>query len=78
MTPDQSDGQYDWREQMRHNWEDHDRIWNTLNRVAERMDALARDDEKMHSHLAQQKGNIDNLLEALRKLLDRIPPESLR
>lgn len=71
MTPDQSDGQYDWREQMRRNWEDRDRIWKTL-------DALARDHEKMHSHLVQQKRNIDNLLEALRKLLDRIPPESLR
>ena len=74
----------EFSEPWKRNWEDHDRIWKTLASITERMDALAkredglaRDHEMMHTHLQDQKKNIDNLLDGLRKLIDRIPPERL-
>ena len=67
----------EFSEPWKRNWEEHDRIWKTLASITERMDALARDHSMMHTHLQDQKKNIDNLLDGLRKLIDRIPPERL-
>lgn len=66
-----TNGDYDWRERMRRleesierNWTDHDRIERNI--------------DKLHASILEQKQNIDKLLSALRDLIDRIPPESLR
>jgi hypothetical protein len=69
--PEEPNGNYDWREQMRKNWEDHDRIWQHL-------ETLTRDVTVMHSTLKSLKENTDNLVSAIRDLIDRIPPENLR
>jgi predicted RNase H-like nuclease (RuvC/YqgF family) len=74
----QSNGDYDWRERLERiedsierNWADHER----MNRNAERMD---RNIGRLHTDLVKQKENVDNLLLALRELIDRIPPENLK
>lgn len=62
---------YDWRERMRRleesidkNWKDHER--------------LDRNIEAVNASIGEQRENVDKLLGALRDLIDRIPPESLR
>ena len=67
----------EFSEPWKRNWEEHDRIWKTLASITERMDGLAGDHSMMHTHLQDQKKNIDNLLDELRKLIDRIPPGKL-
>ena len=69
--PDESNGNYDWRERMRRieesmerNWADHDR--------------MNRNIEGLHASMKAQKENVDKLLGALRESIDRIPPENLR
>jgi hypothetical protein len=69
--PDEPNGKYDWRERMRRieesverNWADHDRINRNI--------------EGLHTSIGAQKDTVDKLLGALRDLIDRIPPESLR
>lgn len=69
--PEQPNGDFDWRERMRRieesmerNWADHDRINRNI--------------EALHASMKAQKENVDKLLGALRELIDRIPPESLR
>ncbi|MBV9304349.1 MAG: hypothetical protein JOY62_15130 [Acidobacteriaceae bacterium] len=64
-------GSYDWRERMERleqsiqkNWADHERIDRNI--------------EGLRQSMVQQKENVDKLLGALRDLIDRIPPESLR
>ena len=69
--PDLPNGNYDWREQMLKNWEDHDRIWRNL-------ETLTRDVTVMHATLTGVKANTDQLVSAVRDLIDRIPPENLR
>jgi hypothetical protein len=64
-------GSFDWREQIQKNWEDHDRIWRSI-------EALTNDTVNLHKSLVAQKENTDKLLVALRELIDRIPPENLR
>lgn len=66
-----ANGDYDWRERMRRledsierNWADHERIDRNI--------------ERTHASILEQRRNIDKLLEALRDLIDRIPPENLR
>jgi hypothetical protein len=61
----------DWRERMRRleesierNWEDHTRIDRNI--------------EGLRASMVAQKENVDKLLGALRDLIDRIPPQSLR
>ena len=68
--PDLPNGDYDWREQMRRNWEDHDRIWRKL-------DLLTDDVIAVHTSLKSLKENTDKLVTAIRDLIDRIPPENL-
>ncbi|MGA8595703.1 MAG: hypothetical protein WB676_13380 [Bryobacteraceae bacterium] len=68
---DQPNGNYDWREQRRKSWEDHDRIWRNL-------EALTNDITATHATLKGLKENTDKLVIAIRELIDRIPPESLR
>ncbi|HEX3683841.1 MAG TPA: hypothetical protein VHU83_15005 [Bryobacteraceae bacterium] len=68
---DLPNGNYDWREQMRKNWEDHDRIWRNL-------ETLTHDVTVMHATLTGLKDNTDKLVSAIRELIDRIPPENLR
>jgi hypothetical protein len=69
--PDESNGNYDWREQMRKNWEDHDRIGRNL-------EVLTNDITTTHATLKGLKKNTDKLVTAIRDLIDRIPPENLR
>jgi hypothetical protein len=69
--PEEPNGNYDWREQMRRNGEDHDRIWGHL-------ETLTRDVTVTHATLKGLKENTDNLVSAIRELIDRIPPENLR
>jgi coenzyme F420-reducing hydrogenase delta subunit len=67
----EGNGNYDWRERMRRleesvarNWEEHDRIFQAV-------ETLRDSNIRLHEDVA-------NLVEAIRKLIDRIPPESLR
>ena len=69
--PDLPNGNYDWREQMRRNWEDHDRIWRNL-------ETLTQDVTVLHGTLKGLKENTDKLVGAIRERIDRIPPENLR
>jgi hypothetical protein len=69
--PDESNGNYDWRERMRRiedsmerNWVDHERTYRNI--------------EGLHASMKAQKENVDKLLGVLRELIDRIPPENLR
>jgi hypothetical protein len=69
--PDQPNGNYDWREQIRKNWEDHDRICRSI-------EALTNDVTITHATLTGLNDNTDKLVTAIRDLIDRIPPETLR
>jgi hypothetical protein len=69
--PNEPNGNYDWREEMRRNWEDHNRIWKTI-------EALTTDVVHLHGSLTGLKENTDKLVGAIRDLIDRIPPENLR
>ena len=69
--PDQPNGNYDWRDRRRKNWENHDRIWRSI-------EALTTDVTVTHATLKGQKENTDKLVTAIRDLIDRIPPENLR
>lgn len=51
-------------ESIERNWEDHDR--------------LDRNISALHASAVQFKENTDKLVNAIRELLDRIPPENLR
>jgi coenzyme F420-reducing hydrogenase delta subunit len=64
-------GTYDWNERMRRledmverNWADHDRIDRNI--------------AGLHTSLIALKDNTDKLVTAIRELIDRIPPESLK
>lgn len=67
----EGNGNYDWREEIRRNWEDHDRIWRNV-------EALNNDVVHLHGSLVALKDNTDKLVTAIRELIDRIPPENLR
>ena len=69
--PNESNGNYDEREDIRRNWEDHDRIWKTI-------EALTTDVVHLHGTMTSLKENTDKLVSAIRSLIDRIPPENLR
>lgn len=56
---------------MQKNWEDHDRIWRSI-------EALTKDVTTTHATLKSLKDNTDKLVGAIRDLIDRIPPENLR
>ena len=67
----ETNGNYDWQERMRRlednierNWQDHER--------------KDRNIQGLRESIVKQKENVDNLLLALRNLIDRIPPENLR
>jgi len=62
--PDQPNGNYDWGDQMRKNWEDHDRIWRNI-------EALTNDVTVMHATLKGLNENTDKLVTAIRDLIDR-------
>jgi hypothetical protein len=67
----EGNGNYDWNGRMKRledsvaaNWEDHQR--------------LDRNFEALGTSMVRQKENVDNLVSAIRSLIDRIPPENLR
>jgi hypothetical protein len=64
-------GNYDWQARMKRledmmerNWADHERIDRNIS--------------GLHTALVALKDNTDKLVSAIRALIDRIPPESLR
>jgi predicted nucleic acid-binding Zn-ribbon protein len=71
-------GDYDWRERMRRLEDSVERKWADHERIRASQELFDRNMQKLHSHLVEQKKNIDNLVAAIRDLLDRIPPENLR
>jgi hypothetical protein len=60
--PEEPNGNYDWREQLR----------------KKHLDTLTRDVTVMQSTLKGLKENTDNLVSAIRELIDRIPLENVR
>jgi predicted nucleic acid-binding Zn-ribbon protein len=67
----EGNGNYDWNDRMKRledsiaaNWEDHQR--------------LDRNIDALRASMVEQKANVDNLVSAIRGLIDRIPPENLR
>lgn len=71
--PDQN-GSYDWNK----HGEEHDRIWRAIDAQQQSIETLFRNDHKLRDDLVRQKENVDNLVSAIRDLIDRIPPENLR
>ena len=69
--PEESAGSYDWRTQMQKNWEDHDRIWRTV-------ESLTNDVTVLSATLKGLKENTVKLVTAIRELIDRVPPENFR
>jgi uncharacterized coiled-coil protein SlyX len=64
-------GNYDWNARMKRledsiaaNWDEHARMDQNL--------------EALRASMVEQKTNVDNLVNAIRLLIDRIPPENLR
>ncbi|MGI8959807.1 MAG: hypothetical protein ACR2IV_08625 [Bryobacteraceae bacterium] len=64
-------GNYDWRERMA-------RLKASIERNRADRDRINRNIEGLHASMTAQKENVDQLLIALRELIDRIPPENLR
>lgn len=67
----EGNGSYDWNERMR-------RLENTIERNWEDHARIDRNIEGLRASMVAQKENVDKLLGALRELIDRIPPTSLR
>lgn len=71
-------GNYDWRERMDRleasvakNWEEHERIYASIQALRDSNDKLRDSNLRLHA-------DVQNLVEGIRQLIDRIPPESLR
>jgi predicted nucleic acid-binding Zn-ribbon protein len=71
-------GNYDWRERMRRleesiaqNWEDHTRIRQSIEALRITVETLRDSNIRLHE-------DVQNLVNGIRSLIDRIPPEALR
>ena len=62
---------YDWRERMR-------RLEDMAEHSLKGHERIERNISGLHSSLVSLKENTDKLVTAIRDLIDRIPPESLR
>jgi len=67
----EGNGNYDWNERMRRleesverNWEEHDRIFKSV-------ETLRESNIRLHE-------DVQDLVNGIRSLIDRIPPENLR
>ena len=67
----EGNGNYDWRERMQ-------RLEDSIEKNWEAHGIMERNIAATHASIVAQKENIDKLLGALRELIDRIPPESMR
>lgn len=71
-------GNYDWRERMDRleasvakNWEEHERIYESIKDLRDSKDKLRDSNLRLHA-------DVQNLIEGICKLIDRIPPGNLR
>lgn len=71
MADGNGNGSSDWRERMERleasvkaNWEEHDRIFKAV-------ETLRESNIRLHE-------DVQNLVNGIRQLIDRIPPENLR
>ena len=71
-------GSYDWQERMRRleesvarNWEEHDKIYKSVEALRASADSLRDSNPRLHT-------DVQNLVDGIRALIDRIPPENLR
>ncbi len=67
----EGNGDYDWREEMRRNWEDHNPLRVSFAELRASIEMRRDPDLRLHA-------DVQNLLKDPHKLIDRIPPESLR
>ena len=67
----EGNGNYDWNERMK-------RLEDSIERNWAEHDRMDRNIATLHASMVEQKKNVDNLVGAIRELIDRIPPENLR
>ena len=70
MMPD-TNGNYDWRERMQRLEESVAKNWEEHNRILQAVETLRESNIRLHE-------DVQNLVNGIRSLIDRIPPESLR
>jgi hypothetical protein len=74
----EGNGNYDWRERLERIEESIERNWSDHERMRANSERMDRNIQQLHSDVVKLKDNTDNLLLAIRSLLDRIPPENLK